>query len=387
MKILFICGSMEPGRNGVGDYTRRLAAQLIKQGIEVSVIAYNDTFVKDITLIHQEREGVSLPVLRIGSQQLTRRKLLYARKWLKKENPEWVSLQYVPYAFHKKGLPWNLARQLQKLVGSRKSHIMFHELWREPTNLKSKIIARLQRNFIRNLVLKLNPKAIHTSVPVYKERLQDADIFADILPIFSNITGQNHYLNGHNRPFTMVFFSQFDVRESIIQFLDQLIAELYLEKLDFKIILIGEEKPSGTKLKEALDKIPGIDKKIVFSGFLEESPLHKLIHSSDLAISTVPRHLLGKSGSVAAFLSQEIPVAAPFIKPGYEELEIGFYNRILAKAILTTPSLAAFKICKKAAEEMSKELSVQKVAGSLIEDLGIKKYAKPVKVSSSISSN
>ena len=34
MKIVFICGCLEPGKDGVGDYTRRLSAELIDHGVD-----------------------------------------------------------------------------------------------------------------------------------------------------------------------------------------------------------------------------------------------------------------------------------------------------------------------------------------------------------------
>lgn len=67
MKIQFLCGSLEPGRDGVGDYTRRLAGELIRQGNDVSIIALNDRFVKEITDLEQGFEGENIPVLRLPS--------------------------------------------------------------------------------------------------------------------------------------------------------------------------------------------------------------------------------------------------------------------------------------------------------------------------------
>src|ERR1022692_2576923 len=44
-------------------------------------------------------------------------------------NPNWVSLQFVPFGFHPKGLPFGLPRHLMSIIGSRPLHWMFHELW------------------------------------------------------------------------------------------------------------------------------------------------------------------------------------------------------------------------------------------------------------------
>ena len=42
MKLLFLCSSLEPGRDGVGDYTRRLAGECLRQGHEVRLLSLND---------------------------------------------------------------------------------------------------------------------------------------------------------------------------------------------------------------------------------------------------------------------------------------------------------------------------------------------------------
>ena len=45
MKIVFICGSAQPGKDGVGDYVRLLALSLLKMGHQAAIVAYNDKFV------------------------------------------------------------------------------------------------------------------------------------------------------------------------------------------------------------------------------------------------------------------------------------------------------------------------------------------------------
>lgn len=42
MKFLFICGSLEPGKNGVGDYTRRLAGECIRMGHDAMILALDE---------------------------------------------------------------------------------------------------------------------------------------------------------------------------------------------------------------------------------------------------------------------------------------------------------------------------------------------------------
>ena len=42
MNILFICGSAEPGKDGVGDYTRRLCGELLRTGHRTRILALCD---------------------------------------------------------------------------------------------------------------------------------------------------------------------------------------------------------------------------------------------------------------------------------------------------------------------------------------------------------
>ena len=44
MKIIFLCSSLAPGKDGVGDYCRKMAANLACLGNESVIIALNDKF-------------------------------------------------------------------------------------------------------------------------------------------------------------------------------------------------------------------------------------------------------------------------------------------------------------------------------------------------------
>src|SRR5215210_3802535 len=129
MKILFLCGSLEPGRDGVGDYTRRLAGELIRQGNKTFIISLNDRYVSEVFKTIQHDDATAISVLRLPSNLVTKKKMQFARKWIDNENPEWLSLQYVPFSFHTKGLPFRLSKLLRGLGKGRKWQIMFHELW------------------------------------------------------------------------------------------------------------------------------------------------------------------------------------------------------------------------------------------------------------------
>jgi hypothetical protein len=64
MKIFLLCGSLEHGKDGVGDYTRRLAGELIRQGHNTAIISLNDRFIEGVVREEQESDGTNMSVLR-----------------------------------------------------------------------------------------------------------------------------------------------------------------------------------------------------------------------------------------------------------------------------------------------------------------------------------
>ena len=88
-----------------------------------------------------------------------------------------------------------------------------------------------------------------------------------------------------------------------------------------------------------------------------------------MGITPVPQHVLGKSGSVAAFLSQGIPVAAPYSKLGYEHLKVGFLKKKLKKGIFDKPDLLHFQKAAKAAKRIPEKISVDTIAAKFEKDL------------------
>src|SRR4051812_28350202 len=190
MKITFLCGSLEPGRDGVGDYTRRLAIELSKKGHEVSAIALNDPYVNELFTGYQPLENNNLLVLRIPSPWPATRRFSKAKEWIDTMNVEWLSLQYVPFSFHLKGLPFGLSKLMRELGEGRLWHIMFHELWvgmNKEATVKLIWWGRLQRYLIKNLIAHLSPKVIHTQTRYYQAQLAKLGCNAEYLPLFTNI--------------------------------------------------------------------------------------------------------------------------------------------------------------------------------------------------------
>ena len=93
MKVSFVTGSLEPGRTGVGDYTRLLAGACRELGHEVQTIGLNDHF------IPSRWEGLQddIPCLRFPESLTWEYKWQRANPFVDKFDPDWISLQFVPY--------------------------------------------------------------------------------------------------------------------------------------------------------------------------------------------------------------------------------------------------------------------------------------------------
>jgi hypothetical protein len=190
MKIVFLCSSLEPGRNGVGDYTSKLSLELIRQGHDVFAIALNDTYRTTIVEDERHMENHKFILLRLPSKLSSKSRINIAQENIQKYKPNWISLQFVIYSYHPKGLSFGLGKLLKNLGKDFNWHIMFHEIWIgvSPTSqVRHKIIGLIQKNVIASIVKSVKPKVITTSNILYQLALKSININAIILPMFSNI--------------------------------------------------------------------------------------------------------------------------------------------------------------------------------------------------------
>jgi hypothetical protein len=371
MKIIFLCGSLDPGKDGVGDYTRRLAGELIRQGHNAAIIALNDKIINAVTQTEQESDGTNIPVLRLPSNISNKGRYGYAENYIKDFNPEWLSLQFVPYSFHKKGLPFGLGKRLKRIGTGRKWHIMFHELWVGKNKQLSKdlIIQKVQIFIICNLLKKLKPQCIHSSLPCFKRDLENFNVRVFPLPIFSNIPVFPITKKIEDeRIFRVAFFSQMEIHPCIIQYLTELYQQLTLLNTKMIITLIGGLSEKVTAFKRHLQILFPVQAVIQHTGFLQEKELSERLTQQDAGITSIPKHALGKSGSVAAFILHGVPVVAPCTHNQYTSSEWGYFDMDIVqyfKNALEINNLFYHNI------EMNKknQLSVQSISLQFINDL------------------
>ena len=319
MRIAFLTSSLAPGRNGVGDYTRHLAAELDRQGHPCLPIGLADTE----TVLE---EGVT-PVVRLAAARPWTERLLQARAALAGFAPDWVSLQFVAYAWHPRGYAFGLAERLAPLFGKRRRHLMFHELW-VGLNRHDRFVNRLhgilQRRAILGLHRGLKPHAVHTQAPVYVATLAAAGIAAKRLPLFGNLpvapgdrrASQRQLLAEHApqlalAPEQVLFAGWFGTvhREwDGPELIARLAAAAHAAGKHLVLLALGRIGAAGAALVESLKQNPPPNSTLIVAGETAPADASRLLGALDLALSANPVALVPKSGTVAACLDHGLPL-------------------------------------------------------------------------------
>ncbi len=318
MKIIFICGSLESGCDGVGDYTIRLAAQLIIEGHVVQAIALHDKYLENEKKYIEYVNGVKLPILRLSSNLSWSARLATVRRIIKLYSPDWVSLQYVPYAYQRNGIPFRLATFLKKINNRGKWHVMIHEPYlAKQKSLKNKLISLLQNISLRLIIKSITPALVHTSIKEYQRLLSEISIKSSLLGLFGNIPIARDSLRPNKqlfekKKFTGIYFGAAPALKYHTIFAQKLRAFCQTHKGEVGIIFCGRSGRHGQQFTEAIERACGeFNCDVVSVGELEPHVLSKLFLESNFGISRVPPIFAGKSGSAISMLEHALPLWFP----------------------------------------------------------------------------
>jgi len=372
MKIVFLCGTLEPGRDGVGDYTRRLAAELIRQGHISVALSLNDKYISDKFDGVQQSEGVDLPVLRLASALPMNTRHSLAKKYIDDFNPDWISLQFVIYTFHKKGLPLGVSKFLYNLGKNRQWHIMFHEIWIGIHVGSSKahfVIGRIQKRIIKNLVRVLKPSVIHTQTRFYQDQLTNMGFSCGYLPLFSNIPVLHAPENKKKQELNtikLVIFGTIHPNSPINDF--ALEAADYSKKRRVKIVFVfigkcGNEQANWV----SVCKSNGFE--VVIMGEQSPETVSAVLTGSDIGVSSndIPR--VDKSGTVAAMLEHGLPVVCvsnPWVPRGTSGLKLS------PPAGIIQYERGNIEVCLKTRENRARVSNLEITSSLLVADLSKK---------------
>jgi hypothetical protein len=307
LRILFICSSLEPGRDGVGDYTRCLACELSKQGHLVRCLALNDPGILAPTEDIQEFDGARLTVLRLPRSERWDARARRARWWIDRFDPTWISLQFVCFGFHPRGLCWPVAGRLRAIVGERPVQIMFHELWigaEEKARWKDRLIGGIQRACAMRLYSRLNIRCTLTSNPAYAATLQGLGLAAKILPLFGSLPlPRTPAVSRRPALWSFLMFGALHPSWSP----EPLFAHLRALGETVEIVHAGHIGHDGGRWARLTDEYAGIFR-FRQLGPLPPPGLMQAFGEADFGIATTPWEIIGKSGSAAAMLEHGLPV-------------------------------------------------------------------------------
>lgn len=200
MRILLICGSLEPHLDGVGDYTRTLGRMLANRGHKVSIVAIHDKYVSSHATIIPDANLPNLLQLRISSKCSLFRRWFSILRHLRSFRPSFVSFQYVPYAYAHNGIPLAIVPLAMLISAWGRFHVTFHELWIEaPNSISLNYFINLVIRYLQILIAKslailasIHNCVCFTSTSSYQSRLLRVGITSQVIPIFSSIPLYNN---------------------------------------------------------------------------------------------------------------------------------------------------------------------------------------------------
>ncbi len=325
MRILFLCGSLEPAKDGVGDYVRLLAESCLAQGHECRAIALNDTFLTEPIEMSEPLAGTKLTLLRLPSALSWPRRVKLATVFRNSFQPDWISLQFVSYGMNEKGIVAKLVPHFQALLAGARTHIMFHELWvgmPPAAPFRHIPIGAWQRWSIRKLCTAVKPQLVTTTNPLYIEALKRIGVASSLLPLCGNIPmidrGGNADFPGwlgdvgitpanRNQWLLSLFFGGLYHEWKPEPFMT--ILKRAAQKTGKRICLLslGRLGAAGRDVWEKL-KSDYPDLSLPVLGEQPAEVVSIIMQTSDFGVAASPWDLIGKSGSAAAMVEHGLPV-------------------------------------------------------------------------------
>ncbi|AHF94636.1 hypothetical protein OPIT5_22440 [Opitutaceae bacterium TAV5] len=307
MNLLFLCGSLEPGRDGVGDYTRRLAGACAARGHDCAVLALNDPHIDRAT----DEPMDNIRLLRLPSAQPWPDRLADAIRYRQILTPDWVSWQFVAQGLHPRGfLPAALLRAAPGLRGPR-CHVMLHELWlglEAGAGLKARALGWLQRRGMVCLLEQLDPDCLHTSNPSCQHALRREGFEAGMLGIFGNVPFAEGSAAPETTSLTAVTFGTLHPQWRPAETVAWMLATA--RRLDRRPVLVAIGR-TGRRAAAILDVFRQHGIGVTETGEVEPRAVSRLLAAADFGIAPHPWALIGKSGAAAAMLEHGLPVLVP----------------------------------------------------------------------------
>jgi hypothetical protein len=328
MRLAFLCSGLEPGRDGVGDFTRTLAAACSAAGHETRLAAIRDPFLSETT---QPPKSLSVaePRLRDIFQHPDESRALTG--WLRDFEPDWVSVQFTPFGFHPRGLGASRAAHLRSLLPPKsRRHIMFHEIWLQPGIdglWRHRALGWWQRRSVDAWTgFGWQPQVVQTQARLHQARLQLRGVTVSLLPLctpFSNplitqpearasISAALRATAASSRPLdeSALWIGHFGTLHldgwNFPAYASQMVALAAASGKRICFLALGRARAASAAWAEAGRLVPQADFRVLGELPPEKVPL--TMQACDAAITSTPWDIIEKSSAVAAWRAVGVPV-------------------------------------------------------------------------------
>jgi len=313
-----------PGRDGVGDYLRRLAEACTRRGHVCAILALSDPFLTKPAESFLEREDICIQLICLPSTIPWKERLELARIFRDRFKPDWISFHVVPYAYHSRGILLGLNSLFRTLTAGHRLHLMFHELWvagGSPAPWRDHVTGFVQRLGLRRMLALLQPRVVTTSNPMYAAMLRSVGGTPTLLPLCGNIPVEkitqplSDYferaeITATNRKewWVGIFFGTLHRQWKPEPFLGLLLRAAAQAQKKICLVTVGRIGGAGAALWENLGKNYGSQITLINRGEQPSPLISGLLQAADFGIAATPWQLIGKSGTAAAMLEHGLPV-------------------------------------------------------------------------------
>ncbi len=325
MRVAIVCSCAEAGRNGVGDYSVRLASALVAAGHAALVVAERDTAQSGNAPSMELRENIR--IIRLPGSASNEQRAGWLDAELLAFEPDWVLLQFVSWGMANRGVLDPVPRALLGVLARWRLAVYFHELWLGlecGASLRHRWWGRAQRRSILRFLQLAKPALTLTSNAAYGAVLDRFGWKSGIMPLHGNIPVCSDARadalgllkrsrgwvpwNSRREVLMLTVFGAVFPAWNPEPALQWLCAEARRRSQRVLLVSVGRPSEQGTVVLERLAR--RVDGTFSFVALGEASPriISGLLQETDVGMPTTDWLLLDKSSAAAAMREHGLPI-------------------------------------------------------------------------------
>lgn len=323
-RVALVCATAEPGRDGVGDYAARVAAELAARGIGVCVIAVRDALLGEAVPTRAINDGVEM--IRLPASAGDERCAGWLESLLDAFAPDCVYLQMVCWGFAPRGILRPTPAALAAVLQRYKLIVNAHELWlglEDGASIKHRVWGHLQREGLLRFFAAIRPARIVTSTQGYAAVLRRHGWQPALLAIPSNILvapadaagvwaeiapGLDDPSGPRSGYFVAVTFATVVPEWQPLEALRWLSAQASLQGRRLLLVAVGRTHEAGQRRLDELRRALGSSAAVIVLGARPANFISALLREADIGLPSTPPAFIAKSGAAAAMRTHGLPM-------------------------------------------------------------------------------